>query len=137
LKLASVTENEWAAIPNVGDYSLPRKKQKRREDVFTPLTDLLIESMNELHSNAMASGGKYAMSGTMQVIDGTMTSSSSLTAGYGTNPMNMLLPMDTTYKGTVLWYHILHLYAAQVHAHLTIASTFLNQEYLSSVLEAD
>ncbi len=83
-KLASVTEDEWAAIPDVGDYSL-RHKQKRREDVFTPLTDSLLESRSNLNSDATASGGQYAMSGTMQVIDGTMTSSSSLTAGYRTN----------------------------------------------------
>src|SRR6056300_789899 len=36
-KLADVTEDEWAAIPDVGDHSL-RHKQKRRQDVFTPLT---------------------------------------------------------------------------------------------------
>ena len=42
-KLAEVTEEQWAAIPDVGDYSL-RHKQKRREDVFTPLSDSLLES---------------------------------------------------------------------------------------------
>ena len=53
-KLADVTEDQWAAIPDVGDYSL-RHKQKRREDVFTPLTDLLLESRS--FANADATGG--------------------------------------------------------------------------------
>jgi pre-mRNA-processing factor 6 len=48
-QLANVTEDQWAAIPDVGDYSL-RHKQKRREDVFTPLTDSLLESRAALSS---------------------------------------------------------------------------------------
>jgi pre-mRNA-processing factor 6 len=78
-KLADVTEDQWAAIPDVGDYSL-RHKQKRREDVFTPLTDSLLESRSKVNSDATA-GGKNAMAGTTQVLDGTAT----YTAGYRTN----------------------------------------------------
>ena len=48
-KLADVTDEQWAAIPDVGDYSL-KYKQKRREDVFTPLTDSLLES--RVHANS-------------------------------------------------------------------------------------
>jgi len=76
-KLASVTEDEWAAIPDVGDYSL-RHKQRRREDVFTPLTDSLLESRSMANADATA-GGQNAMAGTTQVTDGTAT------AGYRTN----------------------------------------------------
>lgn len=80
-KLASVTEDEWAAIPDVGDYGL-RHKQKRREDVFTPLTDSLLESRSMVNSDATAGGGLKSarLSGMAQVVDGTSTS----TAGYKT-----------------------------------------------------
>ncbi|KAL9188631.1 hypothetical protein ACHAXT_007009 [Thalassiosira profunda] len=76
-KLADVTEDQWAAIPDVGDYSL-RHKQKRREDVFTPLTDSLLESRSKANADATA-GGQNTMGGTTQVADGTAT------AGYRTN----------------------------------------------------
>ena len=79
-KLASVTEDQWAAIPDVGDYSL-RHKQKRREDVFTPLTDSLLESRSRANVDATA-GGQNAMAGTAQVMDGAASTN---TAGYRTN----------------------------------------------------
>ena len=77
-QLASVTEDQWAAIPDVGDYSL-RHKQKRREDVFTPLTDSLLESRSKTNDDATA-GGQNNMAGTSQVVDGTASST-----GYRTN----------------------------------------------------
>ena len=40
-KLADVTEDQWSAIPEVGDYSL-KYKQRRREEVFTPLPDSVL-----------------------------------------------------------------------------------------------
>lgn len=80
-KLANVTEDEWAAIPDVGDYSL-RHKQRRREDVFTPLTDSLLESRSLANSDATAGGGRDGIAGTTQVSDGA---ASSMTAGYRTN----------------------------------------------------
>eukprot|EP00559_Dactyliosolen_fragilissimus_P005788 CAMPEP_0184858404 /NCGR_PEP_ID=MMETSP0580-20130426/3511_1 /TAXON_ID=1118495 /ORGANISM="Dactyliosolen fragilissimus" /LENGTH=942 /DNA_ID=CAMNT_0027354529 /DNA_START=81 /DNA_END=2905 /DNA_ORIENTATION=- len=67
-KLKDVTEDEWAAIPDVGDYSL-RYKQKRREDVFTPITDSLLEARNKVNKDATASSN--ALAGTAQVDDGT------------------------------------------------------------------
>ena len=76
-QLATVTEDQWASIPDVGDYSL-RHKQKRREDVFTPLTDSLLESRSHNNADATA-GGQNTMAGTAQVVDGTVT------AGYRTN----------------------------------------------------
>lgn len=77
-KLADVTEEEWAAIPDVGDSSL-RFKQRRREDVFTPLTDSLLESRSALGKDA-TSGGRVTIAGTT-AVDGTATS----TAGFKTN----------------------------------------------------
>lgn len=40
-RLKDVTEDQWDAIPDVGDYSL-KYKQRRREDVFTPLPDSVL-----------------------------------------------------------------------------------------------
>ena len=81
-KLASVTEDEWAKIPDVGDYGL-RHKQRRREDVFTPLTDSLLESRSMANTDATAGGGRRGgMSGMAQVLDGVATTT---TAGYRTN----------------------------------------------------
>ncbi|KAL3802177.1 hypothetical protein HJC23_001721 [Cyclotella cryptica] len=77
-KLADVTEEEWAAIPDVGDYSL-RHKQKRREDVFTPLTDSLLESRSKIGSDATAGGRNVVLAGTTAAADGTVT------AGFRTN----------------------------------------------------
>ena len=65
-KLADVTEDEWAAIPDVGDYSL-KYKQKRREDVFTPLTDTLLADRSKI--NADATAGTANLSGNAQVMD--------------------------------------------------------------------
>ena len=80
-QLATVTEDQWAAIPDVGDYSL-RHKQKRREDVFTPLTDSLLESRSKVNSDATAGGQNNKMAGTAQIMDGT---TSTATGGYRTN----------------------------------------------------
>ena len=82
-KLASVTEDEWAKIPDVGDYGL-RHKQRRREDVFTPLTDSLLESRSVANTDATAGGGRRGgVSGMAQVLDGAATTTT--TAGYRTN----------------------------------------------------
>lgn len=40
--LAGVSQSEWEAIPDVGDYSLKYKQSKRRE-IFTPMPDHVIE----------------------------------------------------------------------------------------------
>lgn len=40
--LAGVSQQEWEAIPDVGDYSLKYKQSKRRE-IFTPMPDHVIE----------------------------------------------------------------------------------------------
>ncbi|GMH95881.1 hypothetical protein TrST_g3399 [Triparma strigata] len=40
-KLSAVSEAEWAALPDVGDRSL-KFKQKRQQEVFTPLVDTML-----------------------------------------------------------------------------------------------
>ena len=50
-QLATVKEEDWMKIPDVGDHSLKYKKsQQNRQDVFTPLTDSLIEQRHKLTS---------------------------------------------------------------------------------------
>ena len=63
-KLADVTEDQWASIPDVGDYSLKYKQPSRRQqqDVFTPLTDSLIEQRSK--TNLDATAGTAALAGT-------------------------------------------------------------------------
>ena len=48
--LETVTEDEWANLPDVGDYSL-KYKQKRQQayEVFTPLTDDLLQRQSEMN----------------------------------------------------------------------------------------
>ncbi len=72
-QLASVTEDEWASIPDVGDNSL-RYKQKRREDVFTPISDSLLESRMTQNNDATASNDNSMLSATTQLLP-TSTSS--------------------------------------------------------------
>lgn len=67
-QLATVSEAEWASIPDVGDYSL-RHKQKSRKESFTPITDSLLESRSILNADANAN-----LAGTAQVLDGTQSS---------------------------------------------------------------
>ncbi len=92
-KLATVTESEWASIPDVGDYSL-RYKQKRRQETFTPITDSLLESRSK--KNADATSGNANLAGTVQVADGTATS----TAGFKSAVSNMSGLAEA--RGTVL-----------------------------------
>jgi len=63
-KLADVSEDQWASIPDVGDYSL-KYKQNRRQDVFTPLTDSLLEQRSQ--TNLDATAGNTAISATTAV----------------------------------------------------------------------
>ena len=42
-QLATVAEDDWMKIPEVGDHSLKFKKSQKRADVVTPLTDTLLE----------------------------------------------------------------------------------------------
>lgn len=96
-KLKDVSEDEWAAIPDVGDYSL-KYKQRRREDVFTPLTDSLLESRAMANKDATA-GGNAAVAGTAQAVDGTATSAAT-SSGFRSVVTNMSGLAEA--RGTVL-----------------------------------
>lgn len=52
--LAGVSQSEWEAIPDVGDYSLKYKQSKRRE-IFTPMPDHVIEGAR--NDSAVSDGG--------------------------------------------------------------------------------
>ncbi|GKY93659.1 hypothetical protein MPSEU_000333300 [Mayamaea pseudoterrestris] len=82
--LGDMTQDMWAAIPDVqGDVSL-KLKQRRRQEAFTPISDSLLEQRHE--RNADATAGNARMAGTV-VVDGThtsMTNMSGLSAARGT-----------------------------------------------------
>jgi pre-mRNA-processing factor 6 len=40
-ELATVTADQWDAIPDVGDHSL-KLKQKSRKEIYTPVPDYLL-----------------------------------------------------------------------------------------------
>jgi pre-mRNA-processing factor 6 len=66
-KLANVTEDEWANIPDVGDYSL-KYKQKQRQEIFTPVTDSLLEQRTNTNLDATAGN---AVAATTAAMDGS------------------------------------------------------------------
>ncbi len=90
-QLANVTEDEWASIPDVGDYSL-RYKQKRRQDVFTPITDTLLESRVKQSNDATASNDNSVIAAT--------TEAGSASAGFQSVVTNMSGLAEA--RGTVL-----------------------------------
>lgn len=69
-ELATVTADQWDAIPEIGDYGL-RLKQSRKKDSFTPVPDSL------LASSANMRGEDLARSIDPSSLDGTATSLSS------------------------------------------------------------
>jgi len=77
-QLATVTEDEWASIPDVGDYSL-RYKQKRRQDTFTPITDSLLEARSKVNEDATASNTNATLAATTQIQSGTTSGFKSVT----------------------------------------------------------
>lgn len=89
-KLADVTEDQWAAIPDVGDYSLKYKQKRRQQDGFTPMTDQLLEQQKKLNQDATSSNvalGANTTTTTTAAIDGgmtTVTNMSGLSAARGT-----------------------------------------------------
>lgn len=58
-ELASVSEAEWEAIPDIGDRSL-RYKQARKDDKYTPLPDSVMTGGLGLTSGMSATGGMTA-----------------------------------------------------------------------------
>ena len=84
-QLGEVTEDQWASIPEVGDYSLKWKQKQKREETFTPLTDSLLEQRSK--SALDASAGNKAISSTAEAVDGGATTTmnmSGLGAARGT-----------------------------------------------------
>ena len=83
-KLADVTEDEWAAIPDVGDFSLKYKQKRRQQDNITPITDQLLDQQKKMNHDATS--GTAAI-GANTMIDGgmtTVTNISGLSAARGT-----------------------------------------------------
>ena len=71
-QLAGVTEDQWAAIPDIGDYSL-KYKQKRREDVFTPLPDSVVETQSMHNADATSGANLDKMAKTKTVNNGSVS----------------------------------------------------------------
>jgi pre-mRNA-processing factor 6 len=81
-QLADVSEDQWASIPDVGDYSLKFKQNKRKaQDIYTPLTDTLLDQRNK--ANLDATSGNAAMSATTTAADGTSTTGYNNMSGLG------------------------------------------------------
>ena len=60
-KLASVSETDWLAIPEVGDHSLKYKQSssaRKQDTIFTPLTDSLLDARHQNNIDATA-GNKH------------------------------------------------------------------------------
>jgi len=93
-KLKEVTEDQWASIPDVGDNSL-RYKQNRRQDVFTPITDSLLESRSMINEDATS--GNATLAGTAQT---TATAPNSNKSGLQSVVVNMSGLAEA--RGTVL-----------------------------------
>lgn len=81
--LAKVSEDEWANLPDVGDYSL-KYKQKRQQshEVFTPLTDDLLSRQSEMNRNTPASTASAADGGGAGAV--SSVNMSGLSAARGT-----------------------------------------------------
>lgn len=83
-KLSGVTEDQWASIPEVGDYSIKYKQQKQKDqDVFTPLTDSLLEQRSQ--ANMDTSAGNAAVSATTTAVDSRAGSTSGLQSSVVSN----------------------------------------------------
>jgi pre-mRNA-processing factor 6 len=91
--LSKVSEDEWANLPDVGDYSL-KYKQKRQQthEIFTPLTDDMLVRQSE--QNRSAPSGTADASGTQTAVQDM----SGLSAARGT-VLGMSLDKMTTKGG--------------------------------------
>lgn len=87
-KLADVTEDQWAAIPDVGDYSLKYKQKRRQQDNgFAPMTDQLLEQRSKANQDASAGNATLGANTTVATDGGmttTVTNMSGLSAARGT-----------------------------------------------------
>ena len=99
-QLANVSEAEWASIPDVGDYSLKYKQNRKRErDTFTPISDSLLESRAK--GNADATSGNATLAGTAQVQGGMGGASSSSSSGMKSVAVSNMSGLAEA-RGTVL-----------------------------------
>jgi len=100
-KLASVSEDQWAAIPDVGDYSL-KYKQKRREDVFTPLPDSVVhaKSMTNADATAGAHSSRAAHDSTVDISGFASSIPGAKSSGFKSSVSNMSGLAEA--RGTVL-----------------------------------
>jgi pre-mRNA-processing factor 6 len=74
-QLATVSEEDWLKVPEVGDYSLKFKRQqqrRRQDDTFTPLTDSLIESRSKQNLEQTKAGAATT------ATDGTATTTQNI-----------------------------------------------------------
>ena len=125
--LASVTEDEWAAIPDVGDRSL-RYKQSHNQNhfaaaAFTPLTDSLLEQrtrQNREHS-------KSTLTSTATAMDDDATNSS----GYKSVVTNM--SGLSAARGAVLGMSLDKAGTATTTATATTTTTIDKTGYLTSL----
>jgi len=85
-QLEHVTEDQWAAIPEVGDHSLRYKQQRdNTRDVFTPLSDSLLEQRHG--SNRDATAGNQVLSSSTVAMDAQDATTD--TGGYKSVVSNM------------------------------------------------
>lgn len=83
-KLADVTEDQWANIPDVGDHSLKFKQKQRQQEIFTPLTDSLLDQRNSINQDASAGTTGAAIASTSAAAErGAVTNMSGVGAARG------------------------------------------------------
>ena len=70
-ELATVTADQWDAIPDIGDNTL-KMKQKSRKEIYTPLPDYLLDSNSAL-SRSVVNGVETPMQAANGNISGTQT----------------------------------------------------------------
>lgn len=61
-ELATVTADQWDAIPEIGDHTL-KLKQKSRKEIYTPLPDYLIDSQSALSRSVVGGVETPALGG--------------------------------------------------------------------------
>lgn len=82
-KLASLNEQDWMNIPDaMGDHSLKfkRKQERKKNDVFTPISDSMLESRSMGATNE-----KDNMALNTAIRDGTGTSTTTMTGAAAVN----------------------------------------------------
>jgi len=82
--IAELTAADWEGIPDVGDYSL-LYKQKKRNDIYTPLPDHIIEGARGQGSmSAMLDPKQQKYGGLETPVSGTVSATTGLAGARGT-----------------------------------------------------